>query len=218
MLGEARRLATADTTFLIGADLDDPAAAEYASIRDPAAGIIVQFGPRRGLAAWTNFLAGSCFTPPLATQRFRALASLGDDHVPRTEGWDSLLLAALDAMGGTGIAYPDDKRRSDIPEAAVISADIVRSLGWMCEPTLNHFYVDNVWADIARGAGCLAYVPGVVIEHVHYLTRPQLATRDATYAEAEAGGARDQQAYEHWRSARMAADIATVRALREQAA
>ena len=54
------------------------------------------------------------------------LASLGDDMVPRTPGWDRALIRGIERMGGTGIVYPWDGIREDIPEAVVLSSDIVR--------------------------------------------------------------------------------------------
>jgi hypothetical protein len=212
MLTAAVALSRADTVIVVAVDDDDPQRQAYETVLSPhlGDGLVHRLtGPRRTLTGWTNSIAATYAAD------CRALASFGDDHVPRTEGWDTGMLAALDDMGGTGIAYPDDRRRSDIPEAAVISSDIVAALGWMCEPSLRHFYVDNVWADLGRGADCLAYVPGVVVEHVHYLTRPDLASRDATYAEAEARGEQDRQAYTIWRETRMEDDVETVHAARK---
>lgn len=209
MLGESLRLATADTLIVVATDDDDPERGAYeAMLKSFTDTGLVSWvtGPRRGLGAWTNEIvarhAGQC----------RAWASFGDDHVPRTEGWDAALLGALDGMGGSGIAYPDDGRRIDIPEAVVISADIVGALGWMCEPALEHYCVDLVWADLGRAARCLDYVPRVVVEHLHYQDHPEVG-RDGTYADAELGTQRDFAAYQQWQRERMAADVATVRAV-----
>jgi hypothetical protein len=211
MLRACADRAGALTDIVIGLDDDDAGAYAEVTREEPGIGVEWVTGPRDTLTGWTNRLAA-----PRAA-RYRAVASLGDDHIPRTPGWDRLLLAALDAMGGTGIAYPDDRRRADVPEAAVISSDIIRALGWMCLPSVRHFYCDDAWADLGRGAGCLAYVPEAVVEHMHHATRRDVA-RDATYAEAEAGGAADLRAYRAWRAGPMGADIETVRALREGAA
>ena len=148
--------------------------------------------------------------------QYRALMFTGDDHVFRTPRWDEIMLDALAQMGGTGILYPDDRRRSDIPEIWMTSADIVRAVGWFACPYPVHFYLDNALADLGRGAGCLRWVPEAVVEHLHYTTTPGVP-RDATYALSEHEGRNDQQAYEKWRAERMADDIAAVRALRERA-
>lgn len=211
MLTAARDLSAADTSFAVACDNDDVGG--YIGLRgeygdDPR--IRWHTGPRDTLSGWTNKLALRY------ASRYRALASFGDDHIPRTDGWDEALLDAIAAMGGSGFAYPDDRRRSDIPEAVVISSAIIRALGWMCLPAVAHFYCDDAWADLGNGAGCIRYCPDVVIEHVHYLTHPGLAGRDATYADAEEGLAADEQAYLRWRSSGMASDIARIRALRDK--
>src|ERR1022692_4739674 len=73
--------------------------------------------------------------------RYRALCSMGDDHLPRTPGWDRLLLDGLADMGG-GFAYGNDLYQGEIlPTAVAVSSPIVAALGWMCLPALNHMFV-----------------------------------------------------------------------------
>jgi hypothetical protein len=125
-------------------------------------------GPRNNLAGWTNVLARHL------AKDYRALASLGDDHLPRTPGWDLRLLEAIAGMGGTGFAYGNDLLQgAALPTAVVVSSNIVTALGWMCEPSMRHYCIDNVWKDLGEGAGCLAYLPDVIIEHL----RPTPPTR-----------------------------------------
>lgn len=89
---------------------------------------------------------------------------MGDDHLPRTEGWDETLLAA--AFGG--IAYGNDLLQGgNLCTAAFLDARIPRALGYLAPPQLRHLYVDNVWMDWGRGIGHLNYQDDVVIEHVH---------------------------------------------------
>ncbi len=206
MINACAALATAATDITVAVDSDEIGL--YAPLHHDWPDVEWFTGPRDTLAGWTNRIA------TLRGSGYRALASFGDDHVPRTPGGDSLLVAAIDGMGGTGISYPDDKRRPDIPEAVVISSDIVQALGWMCEPSLRHFRVDDVWADLGHGAGCLRYVPEAVVEHMHYSVKPGVP-RDGTYADAEARGAEDHAAYQAWRATRMAADVKTIVRLRE---
>jgi hypothetical protein len=201
-LAEAvRATATAETDLLFAVDEDDPSYAEMD-------GLLVIRGPRATCGQWTNKLAAE------HGSRYRALASLGDDHVPETEGWDAQLLGAIDDIGGTGIAYGNDTAQGqNLPTAPVISSDIVAALGWMFLPAMIHYYCDNAWKDIAGGAGCLRYVPDVVIRHLHpnYGTAP----RDATYAEADPAMTADSQAYQRYCAdpGGLAADIAKIRKL-----
>jgi hypothetical protein len=202
------RTATAQTDLIFGFDDDDPSLRQNIAVTTAWSDqmpVGVETGPRKSLGGWTNQIALT------AAGDYRALASFGDDHVPQTCGWDKLLLAAIDGMGGVGIAYPDDGIRDDVGEAWVMSSAIVRALGWMCEPSLQHWWVDEVITVIGREAGCLTYLPDVMVRHNHPAAgRGQF---DATYWEAFEGVSRDKKAYETWRAQRMAADIATVRAL-----
>jgi len=210
MIGACQSLSEADTDIAVALDLDDPALAEYEAVLRPLAwnGVSYFKGQRIGLAASTNLVAA------LKCGGYRALASLGDDHMPRTMSWDGLLLEALDNLNdtGTGIAYGDDLHQGRaLPTAPVVSSDIVEALGWMCEPSLRHMFVDNTWRDLGRAAGCLAYVPGVVVEHLH--PDAGKSVTDATYAASLAAEEADRQAYERWRRDRMGIDVAKVRAV-----
>lgn len=210
MLRAALALAESETDFVIGVDDDDPASYSllWAALEpDLRPRVTVMSGPRDTVSGWTNHLAAG------GQSRYRALASLGDDHMPRTQGWDRLLLGAIGAMGGTGFAYGDDGiQGAALPTAVAVSADIVRALGWMMPPSLRHYRIDDAWRDLGAGAGCLAYVPEVIIEHLH--PGAGKAAFDATYADGASRDQEDEVAYQAWRRDRMAADIATVAALR----
>lgn len=191
-----------DTHLIIGVDDDDPELSRYEYVVKTAGGDSARLihGPRKDLAGWTNYLA-------LANLDCPFFASLGDDHVPVTPGWDKAHVRAIMEMGGTGFAYPWDGTREDVPEAVIMSSDIVRALGWMCEPSLSHWYVDNVWADLGRGAGCLRHLRAVKVEH-----RIQ---GDQTSADSGKKLAADRDAYYAWRRSRMEEDIGKVISLRE---
>ena len=207
--GSAQRLAfavlataTAATDLILAIDDDDP------SYDDLAAGerLMLIRGPRMTCPAWTNKVAG------FMGDQYRALASLGDDHVPLTPGWDTLMLDAIAGMGGTGIAYGDDGlQHENLPTAPVISSDIPAVLGWMMLPACWHLFCDNVWLDLGRAAGCLRYLPQVAIRHLHYTSG--LSPLDATYAEAAPSWAPDEAAYHAWRRDEMAADVEKIRKL-----
>jgi len=194
----------------IAVDEDDPALPEYRkAARMMEDGDELEVGPRGGLAEWTNRVAVR------RAGEYAYLASFGDDMVPRTPGWDAALIRAIEAMGGTGLAYPWDGTREDIPEACVLSSDIVAALGWMALPACRHWYIDNAWADLGRGAGCLRYLRAVAVDHVHPATGR--AAVDATTRDNGRSLAADKAAYEAWQRERMADDVAVIRELRESA-
>lgn len=191
-----RETVAGDVDLLAITDDDDDS---YSDLGDGA--VIVQ---RDRLSAAVNKVV-----VPLSSE-YRALMLVSDDQVFVTPGWDKILLNALDELGGTGMVYPDDKRRADIPELILISSDIVQALGWFMEPSMAHFYVDNAWADIGRHAQCLRFCPDAVIRHDHYSVCSDIP-HDAVYQEAEtAHGENDRQAYLVWRREKMDADVAKV--------
>lgn len=194
-----------DVVLMLGLDDDDPALAAYGGGLDYWR-TITSVRPRMGLAAWTNYLCSAVIDGSVDVPY---LASLGDDHMPVTDGWDEQLITAIEHMGG-GFAYPNDQRREDIPEAVIVSAPIVRTLGWMACPALHHWYIDNVWADLGRAVGRLAYLPGVIVRHLHPLAAAEVQL-DATYEDAARSWDADLRAYQRWRLHDMRNDIATVR-------
>lgn len=144
---------------------------------------------------------------------YKALFAIGDDCVFETPSWDAIMMKALDGMGGTGIVYPQNHRRNDVPEQWMTSTDIVQALGWFANPVLAHYWTDNTLADIGNAARCLKFCPDAVVRHHHYSVDPT-ATRDGIYVNCEEMfGARDAAAYQAWRRDQMAADVATVRKL-----
>ena len=189
-----------DTVIAFGFDEDDPELHENLKAAD---GCFTSVRPRMGLAKWTNVL--SALHEDATWQ-----ASIGDDMVPITDAWDTDL---CEAASPTGMAYPNDRRRDDIPEAIVIGTRIVEALGWFAEPTLEHWYIDAVWRDVGAAAGCLRYLPDVIVEHRHPNVRGG-DPHDQTYADAAPGFARDLAAYQKWRMKRMRHDIETVRDVR----
>lgn len=142
---------------------------------------------------------------------YDALMYIGDDHVFETNGWDTILMDTLKDMGGTGMVYPDDRKRSDIPEICCISSDIVKGLGHFAEPSLKHYYIDNAWFEIGARSSLLRYVPEAVIPHLHYQVAAE-TERDETYSYAEnTWGRSDYEAYQLWRATTMSAQVSYVR-------
>lgn len=150
-------------------------------------------------------------TAAVMADGYDALMHTGDDNVFVTPGWDAVMLGTLDAMGGSGWVYPDNKRRADVPEMWLCSSDIVQALGWFLCPALQMYYVDNVVAETGKRAGLIRFCPEAVIEHRHYSVDPS-AAHDATYREAEDKfGAADLAAFQQWRATQLPMDVAMLR-------
>lgn len=96
-----------------------------------------------------------------------ALGFMGDDHLPRTIGWDEKMVTTLLAMEG-GLVYGNDLfQREAIPTSIVMSYNIPLALNFMTLPRLKHLYADNFWLDLGKAINRIKYLPDVVIEHLH---------------------------------------------------
>jgi hypothetical protein len=195
--------AEGDVEVWVGLDDDDAARAEYTGRA------VFMVGGRRSLSGWTNLIADAILDSP---HEARFFASLGDDHRPRTPGWDRRLIAAIESLGGApGIAYGKDLLQgARLPTAWVVSADLVRAVGWMMLPSCQHMYVDNAVLALGQAAGRILYCPDVVIEHLH--PAGGKATLDDSYRESGAPEryAADEAAYTEWVRTGLATDAAKV--------
>ena len=197
-----------DVQIVVGLDVDDPA--DYETLMHPD--IVVYRGERNSLCGWTNYLAQRVLDGPNPP---RYLASLGDDHLVRTTGWDHKLIEAIESLDGPGFAYGNDLLQGkSMPTAWVASAEIVRALGWMMPPSCQHMYVDNAILELGNATARIVYRPDVVIEHLHPLAGK--ADWDESYQQSNATVRyrHDKAAYEAWRTEQLAADSATVAALK----
>jgi hypothetical protein len=161
---------------LFGVDADDPELTAYQATCAESV-VTLPSATRRGMVDSLNHMARlSRYWPH--TDR-DVLVFLGDDHLPRTTGWDKALADAL-AGKPAAIAYGNDLLQGErIPTAVAMTASIPRVLGYMAPPALAHLYVDNVWRDWGEGLGSLTYLPDVIIEHLHPAAGK--AERDAGY-------------------------------------
>lgn len=202
-----------DTRLWITIDSDDPDLGRYrdavALVDDQRVVVTTVLGGY--MAAALNEAAMTAVGDPAVD----AVGFMGDDHRPRTGGWDTAYLGTLAEMGGAGIVYGDDGLQSEaLPTQCAMSASIVRTLGWMCPPTLRHLWIDNFWLDLGRTAGCLRYLPDIVVEHMHPYNGK--AEMDAGYERVNSTEMidADRAAYERYAAECLARDAERVRALR----
>lgn len=96
-----------------------------------------------------------------------AIGFMGDDHRPRSRGWDEAYLTELHRLG-TGMVFGDDLLQGGkLPTQIAMTSDIPQALGYMAPPCLTHLYVDNYWRDLGQRAHCMTYLKDVTVEHVH---------------------------------------------------
>lgn len=205
---------SAETIVYLGTDYDDPDLAGYVhAVTDHVVPVLHITDERKSLAGWTNSLARTALA---GDSQVAYLASLGDDHRPRTNGWDMQLIHAIErTLSGPGFAYGNDLLQGQrMPTAWVASALAVKALGWMMQPGLEHMYVDNVIKDLGAEAGRLAYVSSVIVEHAHPIAGK--VEWDESYRESNRAEQyeHDRKAFEEWRAGQMAHDAATLSALR----
>ena len=91
---------------------------------------------------------------------------MGDDHLPRTPGWDKAFIQALGH--NTGIVYGDDLLQgANLPTAYGMSRDLVNELRGMTFPGCVHLFFDNFVKQLGLDLEYLKYLPDVIIEHMH---------------------------------------------------
>jgi hypothetical protein len=148
---ECWKLTEADAELVVCVDDDDPTAGDY-----PAD---VTIGPRTTLGGWTNRVAvARCHDHDI-------IGVIGDDVRPRSLHWDAELAAAMVPFG---VVYGNDLHQSErMPTHPFLDAEIVRRLGYMAAPGIDHLYLDDAWKAIGEHLGTLTYCPNVILEHVH---------------------------------------------------
>lgn len=176
-----RETAASDTHLIFLIDDDDPELPGYEKALDEYGDeqIFYMIDERRRVGPTLNHWA------PKFAARYDAIGFMGDDHLPQTARWDTLLSEAIESQRYV-IAYGDDLfQRGNLPTAVLMDARIIRSLGFMVPAGLTHLYLDNFWRDLGNELGTLRYLPHVVIEHRH--PQAQKAEWDAGYREVNGG-------------------------------
>lgn len=152
---------TADTQLVLALDDDDETKGQYPD------GPTQFIGANKSMVEALNGAAVAYAAGIFGAAPPFAIGFMGDDHRPKTRGWDTAYLDALRGLG-TGIVYGNDLLQGqNLPTQCAMTADIVEALGFMVPPVFTHLYVDNYWLELGNRAGCLRYLPDVVIEHQH---------------------------------------------------
>lgn len=208
LLDAFEQTCTAGTRMLVAVDEVDPCREGYTEAAARGAALCIADTDTMNEAL--NEAAVAVITDGLAAV---AVGFMGDDHRPRTVGWDQAYLDALRDMS-TGIVYGNDLLQGErLPTQCAMTVDIVRALGYMAPPELVHLYLDDFWRTLGQRAGCLRYLADVVVEHVHPIAGK--AEWDEGYERVNnpAMYERDREAFAEYFRTRLVSDVAKVRAL-----
>lgn len=150
------------------------------------------------------------------TDRYFALGFAGDDHLPRTINWAKAYLTALHELG-TGMVYGNDGFQGEnLSTEWAVTTDAVRALGRMVPAPVEHMYCDNSMMDLFKAIGARKYLPGVQIEHMHWIAKKGETDEQYKRVNSREQFARDRRAYEGWKLRGADRDTKTLLALRPE--
>jgi hypothetical protein len=200
-------LTRTNATLLVVVDNDDPKLDEYKSLDYPKWARLVTQAPRRIGPTLNDF--SKDFVDDVDVIGF-----MGDDHRPRTNGWDMIIDNVVRYTNRTGIVYGNDLLQGQhLPTAVFITSDIIKTLGYMCPPGMQHMYLDNVWKLWGEKIGRLVYLNDMVIEHMHPVAKK--AVWDEGYAVVNSGEmyANDERVMNEYIAERLDEDVKKMKEL-----
>ena len=157
--------------LFVAVDADDPRIRDYAKILQYAPDWVTwrRTQPGLGMVGVLNRYANEFSHYPLKqTDVEDIIGFMGDDHRPRTYGWDALMQGASNLDNGGAMVYGNDLLQSaNLPTQVTLPSVWIRAMGHMAPPELQHLYVDNYWKTLGALLGRLVYLPDCVIEHMH---------------------------------------------------
>lgn len=146
---------------------------------DRLPGFLYKIAPnssRRGMNDPLNYVAREIY------KDYEYLGFMGDDHMPRTLHWNSILYKILRDNGRFAMAYGNDLLQgSSLCTHVIMDSRYVRHLGYMAYPELQHLYIDNFWMFVGHYLKNIHYLDHVIIEHMHYIC--QKSEMDDMYRE-----------------------------------
>ncbi|HEY3484319.1 MAG TPA: hypothetical protein VGK49_02995 [Ilumatobacteraceae bacterium] len=182
--------------LVVCVDDDDPHLHEYRRL-----GVRLVVGKRASLGGWLNRMVGEA-------EHHRIVGFIGDDVRPRTDRWDARI---GEAMPEFGVVYGDDGHQHErMPTHPFIDARIIRRLGFIAPPGVEHLYLDDFWRAVGNHLGTLTYLADVELEHMH--PHAGKAEMDDGYREVNSAAAyrHGRAAFERYMSSGFAADMAAL--------
>lgn len=157
------KTAEGDTDLLICCDEDDYLNYKDVMGKNASHNVIWRVGSgRKRLNPWLNAEA------PRLAEEYKYVGFMGDDHRPRTNGWDVRLTEALEPYE-YGVSYGNDLLQGmNLATACIQTSTIIRKLGFFSPPKQTHLYLDNYWMALGISTN-LIYLDDVIIEHMHFI-------------------------------------------------
>lgn len=146
-----------------------------------------------------------------------AVGFMGDDHMPRTDGWDEIFINKLVNLGSGFVYGRDGLQDAAIPTYVVMTSNIPLTLGYMTLPTLMHLYADNYWLDLGRAIDRIEYVPEVYIEHMHPAVGKSISDAGYVFSSDSALDQRDKAEYQRYLAEDLQADATNLTAMMRRA-
>ena len=143
LLAEHDKLSThSDILFII--DANDPEHDQYEFEVGVHKCMTIE-NETRGMAYPINKAANAI----VKENKYQYFAFLGDDHRPRTAGWDGILIQAMQKR--PSMAYANDLFQGErLPTMIAMTSDIVKALDGMVPPKMKHLYLDNFWKKLGQ--------------------------------------------------------------------
>lgn len=175
-LNKALQETEAKVDLYVGVDPDDEKLQGYKDMADKYQFKLVVADKREKFGPTLNRIALSIASD------YEYIAWMGDDHLPKTHGWDQRYREALDSVG-VGVVYGNDLVMGEtIATELAMTSNIVKTLGYAVPEGFVHLYIDNYFMDLARAIDRLIYLPDVIVQHMHPVAGH--AQEDQTYIEA----------------------------------
>jgi len=185
------------TDLLFGLDDDDDQ--NYPRISN----VLYEVGPRLGMNGTLNKIALKY------VDRYPYIAFMGDDHRIRTKDWD---LHLTNLIGDLGLAYGNDLfAKERLPTSVVMSANIIKAIGFVAPPKIRHLFIDDFWLTLGKRLNGLHYSEETIIEHLHYMNGK--ADKDDSYIESNSNYWPDKSAFDEYMESEFEADIQKIQAL-----
>jgi hypothetical protein len=146
---------------------------------------------RKRLNPWLNKQA------PIEAEKYKYIGFMGDDHRPRTNGWDVKLTDALEPYK-YGVSYGNDLLQGmNLATACIQTSTIIRKLGFFSPPKQTHLFLDNYWMALGIKTN-LVYLDDVILEHMHFINNKSQEDRLYTEVNAPGPARQDQLLWEEY--------------------